>query len=173
MRKRVCEPFLPRGDQKSLQTRVTRCHPISGGNAKHSFKLKPMPVADHGAIPASEFVVRLKERGIAWFATATTLAEAQTALASGADAIIVQGSEAGGHRGSFDPSSCRTAISRALLFVAASGRPHRSANYRRRRNRRRTGRRRGPDPGGECRDGGYGVLTLSRSKHTLCVGRGA
>ncbi len=49
-----------------------------------------------------EFVARLKAHGIAWFATATTVAEARTAEAAGADAIIAQGAEAGGHRGAFD-----------------------------------------------------------------------
>ena len=57
-----------------------------------------------GVFPAT-FVRRLKERGIAWFATATTLAEAKTARDAGADAIIAQGYEAGGHRGSFDAGS--------------------------------------------------------------------
>jgi nitronate monooxygenase len=52
-----------------------------------------------------EFVARLKEKGIAWFATATTLAEARQARSAGADAIIAQGAEAGGHRGSFDPAA--------------------------------------------------------------------
>ena len=51
------------------------------------------------------FVERLKARGIAWFATATTLAEARAARAAGADAIIAQGYEAGGHRGSFDQAA--------------------------------------------------------------------
>jgi nitronate monooxygenase len=55
-----------------------------------------------GVFPAA-FVGRLKERGIAWLATATTLAEAKIAQDAGADAIIAQGYEAGGHRGSFDP----------------------------------------------------------------------
>ena len=48
------------------------------------------------------FVRALKDRGIAWFACATTLAEALAAEAAGADAVIVQGAEAGGHRGAFD-----------------------------------------------------------------------
>ncbi|HEY1794965.1 MAG TPA: nitronate monooxygenase [Stellaceae bacterium] len=48
------------------------------------------------------FVAELKARGIAWFACATTLAEAREAEAAGADAIIAQGAEAGGHRGAFD-----------------------------------------------------------------------
>ena len=49
-----------------------------------------------------KFVAQLKVRGIAWFACATTLAEARAAEAAGADAIVAQGAEAGGHRGAFD-----------------------------------------------------------------------
>jgi nitronate monooxygenase len=48
-----------------------------------------------------DFVVELKARRIAWFATATTVAEARAAAAAGADAIVAQGMEAGGHRGAF------------------------------------------------------------------------
>lgn len=48
------------------------------------------------------FVAELKRRGIAWFACATTLAEARAAEAAGADAIVAQGFEAGGHRGAFE-----------------------------------------------------------------------
>jgi nitronate monooxygenase len=47
------------------------------------------------------FVSEMKSRGILWFATATTVAEAKAAEAAGADAIIAQGMEAGGHRGAF------------------------------------------------------------------------
>lgn len=43
----------------------------------------------------------LRDAGIPWLATATTLAEARRAAEAGADAIIVQGMEAGGHRGAF------------------------------------------------------------------------
>ncbi|MBV9452572.1 MAG: nitronate monooxygenase [Rubrobacter sp.] len=68
-------------------------------------ELSPTAVSSIMGLYPPEFVARLKEKGIAWFATATTLAEAQRALASGADAIIAQGSEAGGHRGSFDPAA--------------------------------------------------------------------
>lgn len=57
-----------------------------------------------GLFPAA-FVSRLKQRGIAWFATATTLDEAKRAADAGADAIIAQGYEAGGHRGSFEAAS--------------------------------------------------------------------
>ena len=47
------------------------------------------------------FVAELKARGTLWFATATTVAEAKAAEEAGADAIVAQGMEAGGHRGAF------------------------------------------------------------------------
>ncbi|MGE0258804.1 MAG: NAD(P)H-dependent flavin oxidoreductase [Alphaproteobacteria bacterium] len=47
-------------------------------------------------------VAELKARGIAWFACATTVAEARAAERAGADAVVAQGFEAGGHRGAFD-----------------------------------------------------------------------
>jgi nitronate monooxygenase len=57
-----------------------------------------------GLFPES-FVSRAKSKRIAWFATATTVDEAKRARDAGADAIIAQGFEAGGHRGSFDPAA--------------------------------------------------------------------
>jgi nitronate monooxygenase len=49
-----------------------------------------------------EFVSRLKQRGVIWFANVTTVGEARAAEQAGADVIVAQGMEAGGHRGSFD-----------------------------------------------------------------------
>lgn len=57
-----------------------------------------------GVFPAP-YVSRLKQRGIAWFATVTTIKEAKIARDVGADAIVAQGYEAGGHRGSFDAAA--------------------------------------------------------------------
>ncbi len=54
-----------------------------------------------GLYPA-DFIAELKTREILWFATATTVTEAKLAENAGADAIVAQGSEAGGHRGAFN-----------------------------------------------------------------------
>lgn len=54
-----------------------------------------------GVFPA-EFVASLKSAAIAWYAVATTVKEAILAEAAGADVIVAQGMEAGGHRGSFE-----------------------------------------------------------------------
>jgi nitronate monooxygenase len=68
-------------------------------------EMQPTAVSSIMGVFPARYVARLKERGIAWFATATTLSEARLAAEAGADAIIAQGYEAGGHRGSFDPAA--------------------------------------------------------------------
>jgi nitronate monooxygenase len=52
--------------------------------------------------PAHEVVEDLHRAGAAVWVTVTKPSEAETARDAGADALIVQGVEAGGHRGSFD-----------------------------------------------------------------------
>lgn len=49
-----------------------------------------------------DFVTRLKDRGITWFANISTVAEAKAAESAGADVMVAQGMEAGGHRASFN-----------------------------------------------------------------------
>jgi nitronate monooxygenase len=50
------------------------------------------------------FVARMKERGMTWFAVVSTVSEAVEAEVAGADVIIAQGAEAGGHRAAFEAS---------------------------------------------------------------------
>ena len=52
--------------------------------------------------PAAGDVQDLQRAGVAVWVTATTPAEAVHAARAGADALVLQGAEAGGHRGSFD-----------------------------------------------------------------------
>ena len=61
--------------------------------------LYPPPIVD-----------QMKAAGIKWFATATTVAEAKAAERAGADAIVAQGMEAGGHRGAFDASRAEQSL---------------------------------------------------------------
>lgn len=55
--------------------------------------------------PSTADVDRLHRAGCAVWATATTPGEARSAATIGVDAVVVQGFEAGGHRGSFDDST--------------------------------------------------------------------
>ncbi len=64
-------------------------------------QVKPRGISSIMGLYPAAFVSEMKALGILWFATATTVAEAIAAEAAGADAIIAQGMEAGGHRGAF------------------------------------------------------------------------
>jgi nitronate monooxygenase len=66
-----------------------------------------------------DFVVRLKSLGISWFANTSTVAEAKAAEAAGADAIVAQGMEAGGHRGCFDASKAERDMVGLISLVPA------------------------------------------------------
>jgi len=75
------------------------------GQCEAFLEAKPATVSSIMGLFEPDYVAQLTEAGIAWFATATTLAEARAAERSGADAVIAQGFEAGGHRGAFDAAS--------------------------------------------------------------------
>jgi nitronate monooxygenase len=54
--------------------------------------------------PEADVLASLRDAGCAVWVTVTTPEEAAAAVGAGADALVVQGFEAGGHRGSFDPA---------------------------------------------------------------------
>jgi len=62
--------------------------------------LRPAVVSFHFGVPDALAIAALKGAGILLISTATTVAEARALEAAGMDAIIAQGWEAGGHRGS-------------------------------------------------------------------------
>jgi nitronate monooxygenase len=64
---------------------------------------RPAVVSFHFGVPCADRIRRLKDAGIILLATATSLDEARQAVAAGVDAIVAQGYEAGGHRGTFNP----------------------------------------------------------------------
>jgi nitronate monooxygenase len=56
------------------------------------------------------FVERMKAKGIKWFANISTVTEARAAEQAGADVIVAQGMEAGGHRGAFDAAKAEAGM---------------------------------------------------------------
>ncbi len=65
-------------------------------------------------------VARMKDQGVAWFAVVTTVAEAREAVEAGADVVIAQGMEAGGHRGAFNPDDAARALVGTFALVPAA-----------------------------------------------------
>jgi len=68
---------------------------------------------------SDSFIATMKDRGIKWFATVSTVGEAKDAEAAGADVIIAQGMEAGGHRAAFDAESAEAAMVGLIALVPA------------------------------------------------------
>ncbi|CAE7843315.1 unnamed protein product [Symbiodinium microadriaticum] len=62
---------------------------------------RPAIISSIMGLYSAKHVEQMKANGIKWFAVATTVCEALAAEAAGADAIVAQGMEAGGHRGAF------------------------------------------------------------------------
>src|SRR5215469_5002913 len=63
------------------------------------------------------FVAELKKRGILWFAAVTTVAEARADEKAGADVIVAQGMEEGGHRGAFQPDEAEREMVGLMALV--------------------------------------------------------
>jgi nitronate monooxygenase len=66
-----------------------------------------------------EFVESLKAHGIAWWANISTVAEARAAEQAGADVVVAQGAEAGGHRGSFNAAEAERQMVGLFSLVPA------------------------------------------------------
>lgn len=79
-------------------------------------QFKPKVVSFHFGLPAPELLAQVKSWGALVIANATTVAEARWLEARGADAIIAQGVEAGGHRGLFLSTDLTTQIGTFALL---------------------------------------------------------
>jgi nitronate monooxygenase len=75
--------------------------PFNGAALSVLEAFRPPVVSFHFGLPSAESVQRIKDWGGKILATATTVEEAVWLEAAGADAVIAQGWEAGGHRGMF------------------------------------------------------------------------
>jgi nitronate monooxygenase len=71
-------------------------------------EIHPEILSFHFGLPEPSLVVRLKQRGIVILSSATSVEEAKWLEQHGCDAIIAQGSEAGGHRAMFLEHSIAT-----------------------------------------------------------------
>lgn len=75
--------------------------PFSAAIAEVLEEFNPPVVSFHFGLPAPDLLARVKARGAQVWSSGTTVAEALWLQQHGADVVIAQGLEAGGHRGHF------------------------------------------------------------------------
>jgi nitronate monooxygenase len=77
--------------------------PISFDEARLEalLEIRPAVASFHFGLPEEAAIKAVKDAGCRVVSSATTVAEAEDLVRRGADAVIAQGAEAGGHRGSF------------------------------------------------------------------------
>jgi nitronate monooxygenase len=75
--------------------------PFNGDAMDVLEEFRPPVISFHFGLPSKELLGRAKQWGAKILSSATTLDEARYLEANGADAVIAQGFEAGGHRGLF------------------------------------------------------------------------
>lgn len=102
-------PAVPEAGESVLSDFAAQCTAL--------LDARPTAISSIMGLYSPDFVSAMKAQGILWFATVTTAAEARAAADAGADAIIAQGMEAGGHRGCFDPADAERALVGLLALI--------------------------------------------------------
>lgn len=75
-------------------------------------------------LPPADAVTRLQDAAVVVAVTVTSTTEAEAAAGIGADVLVVQGTEAGGHQGTFDPEESNpTLLLEALTSIRPLGLP--------------------------------------------------
>lgn len=90
--------------------------PFSHEMADAIEEFRPTIVSFHFGLPAADLLERVKAWGATVLASATTVGEAQWLESHGADGIIAQGLEAGGHRGIFLTNDLTTQVGTLSLL---------------------------------------------------------
>lgn len=125
-------PGAPDVDEEAVREFVTRLGPDAGepryDDDAWEEKLallheSPVPVVSFTfGCPPAGLVASLREAGSEVWVTVTSVAEARAARDAGAHALVLQGAEAGGHRGTFDdpPDGGEGLSTLALLRLVGS-----------------------------------------------------
>ena len=98
---RSVRQFLSSWGPESPEDAADSPAPDFAGQCEAMLDAGPAVISSIMGLYPPDFVSRMKRKKIRWFATATTVAEAVMAEQAGADVIVAQGMEAGGHRGAF------------------------------------------------------------------------
>jgi nitronate monooxygenase len=99
----------PRFDDDAFDAKLAVA--LAGGAAVISFTF---------GCPSNDDLARVRAAGAESWLTVTTVAEARAAHAAGADTLVVQGAEAGGHRGGWEDSDGESPLGELVRDVGAA-----------------------------------------------------
>jgi nitronate monooxygenase len=100
-RKRLAPYYAEAGVDPSAVSAAPARLPFSEALCAVIEEMRPAVVSFHFGLPPAQLLSRIKAAGALILSSATTVAEARWLEQHGADAVIAQGREAGGHRGMF------------------------------------------------------------------------
>lgn len=100
-RERLAPYYAQLGLEPAAGTGGASRRPFDAQAAEVLQAYRPRVVSFHFGLPSADLLRQVKAMGSLVLSSATTVAEAQWLQAHGADAVIAQGLEAGGHRGHF------------------------------------------------------------------------
>jgi nitronate monooxygenase len=100
----LADSYLDRDIGELPETHKTMYDPFDEKILASLLEIRPGVVSFHFGLPTPDMLGALRDAGCIILCSATTVAEAKVLADSGIDAIIAQGWEAGGHRGTFHTS---------------------------------------------------------------------
>ena len=103
--RKAMEPMARRASVDTQSLRADTSLPVLREQVEMALRFHPSIVSFHLGIPDSGVVEQVHDAGVLVAMSATSLPEALQVQNAGADFIVAQGIEAGGHRGVFDPDA--------------------------------------------------------------------
>ena len=121
------DPFYDELELWQVPALSSSMPPFDEATIELVLELRPRVVSFHFGLPEQAMVDALKSTGAVILSSATTVTEARALEAAGADAVIAQGYEAGGHRGTFKGGlQRRVDISSQTPYIQSVGRESRN-----------------------------------------------
>jgi len=100
----LAHSYVERGIGELPEKHKTMYDPIDENILAALLEIRPGVVSFHFGLPTSDMLGALRDAGCIILCSATTVTEAKLLADRGVDAVIAQGWEAGGHRGTFHTS---------------------------------------------------------------------
>jgi nitronate monooxygenase len=115
-RARVRPYYAELGLDPDSQAAASERAPFDAAMCEVVETLRPEVVSFHFGLPETRLLERVKRCGALVFSSATTVSEARYLARHGADVVVAQGCEAGGHRGMFLASDVATQVGTLALL---------------------------------------------------------